>query len=252
MTFRALLALVLGLSALVAVLAGAVVARQMLVANGDEVERARVGRVLASLAAATETNLAVGLSLDNLGMLQPQLERERAADARLLALDIFSITGRSTFSTDRGAIGEPVPASWIEQARADLAGVWRVEERGEVAYGRTIVNDIGLPVAGLAVTLSAAERKRTTDAITLRLVGVALPLAAAAALAAAFAGMALGGRLNRAFGHAATLLAGAEPAAEAAGAMIEAEARRAASAWSAAETRLASALRRLEELDDAA
>lgn len=250
MTFRALLALILALSALAAVFAGAVTARQMLVANAEEVERARVGRVLASLAAATETNLAVGLSLDNLGMLQPQLERERAADGRLLALDIFAITGRSTFSTDRGAIGEAVPASWVERARADLLGVWRVEERGEVAYGRTIVNDIGLPIAGLAVTLSAAERARTTDAITLRLVAVALPLALAAALAAAGAGILVGGRLNRGFDQAAVLLSGST--AGAAGGIIGAEAQRAAFAWSDAETRLAAALRRLEALDDAA
>ena len=255
-TIRSVLALLCGLAALACVGLVALTVRQMLIASGNEVERARVARVLSGLVTSTETNLAIGLSLDNLGMLQPQLERERSADPRLLALDIFAIGGRSAFSTDRGAVGETVPDSWTERARAETSGIWRVEERGEIAYGRTVLNDIGLPVAGIVVTLSATDRARTQAEIDFRLAPIALPVALAAAAAAALAGFLGGQALERPFARIADRLA-ASPAAPGEGrsqslSPAEREAMAAAAAWTDAQEWQVSALRRLESFDDAA
>lgn len=63
-----------------------------------EVELARVSPVLGVLRGDAEANLSVGLTLDQVVLLQSRIEREKVNDPSIVAIDIFNPQGRTVYS----------------------------------------------------------------------------------------------------------------------------------------------------------
>lgn len=107
---------------------------------------ARLTLTLQQLRERLESDIALGLDLGAGWRTQSLMEEVLARDAVLLALDVFDAEGRSLLSTDRGAIGEPVPAAW-RAAAASGQPAWIARTGHEVTLGLAVRGAFG-EVAG--------------------------------------------------------------------------------------------------------
>ena len=131
---------------------------------------ANIDFLLGQLRGSIEANVGLGLPLANIRVVQNLVERAKATDERVLAVEVFSPTGVSLFNTDRGSIGENIPVAWRGAIRNRVVGDrWRVEELGDIVVGEVMRNDFGEPVGYLAVTLSGEARNRHAEGLLVAL-----------------------------------------------------------------------------------
>lgn len=164
--------------------------------------------LLRHLRTSAENYLATGLQLEQMQALQDMLEREQAAFAGIVAIDVFNPAGSVLYSTDAGSRGMAVPAPW----RALLAQEqpWHGTAVGQRQIGQRFDNDLAQAAGGIVITLSTAAAPTTLaqwygrSRQLLRWLLAAL-LAASAAAAGAYAGL---HRLGRPYQAAAALLRG--------------------------------------------
>jgi hypothetical protein len=195
-----------------------------------------------------ERNLQLGLPLSELQQVDPLIERVLASSPDIAAVDVFSPQGVTLFSTDRGAVGEPVPAAWLtamETSRRE--GGWRAEESDTVTLGRPLINDFGQVEGWLSLIVSR-------DALTAPLSRVpgfvleTLPFALLGGLLAALAGAALLPRADRRLATVTAALAERKATAggaDALGRTVDAAVKR----TQEAEAELAAAEARMMRLD---
>lgn len=110
--------------------------------------------LLSGVARTVELNLQLGLPLNELQHLDAILENAVASTPDVLAADVIGQAGVTLFSTDRGAVGEPVPRAWAD-AIADARGGWRARERETVTFGQPITNDFGQFEGWVAIIVDA-------------------------------------------------------------------------------------------------
>ncbi|QXL83638.1 hypothetical protein [Comamonas sp. NLF-1-9] len=145
LAWRWWLAAMLGLLLLVAMLAGL----QRSQAQG--LREARLEIALQSLRERLQTNLALGFDLAGSHQAQAMLEDLLADDPTLVAAEVFDASAISLFSTDRGAIGEPVPAEWLLASRQAQSGAAADAQAGPPAAWRVVGAEdftLGLAVHG--------------------------------------------------------------------------------------------------------
>ncbi|MGU3494996.1 hypothetical protein ACLBXM_13215 [Xanthobacteraceae bacterium A53D] len=231
------------LATLLVVAAGAFVAGERVTA---EVERARLSLLLGNLRTATEANLAIGLSLEQVTALQSRIEREIAADDSVLAIDIFNAQGRSVYSTDRGAVGEDVPKPWLDASRRE--NMTAIVGYNETVYISRFDNDLGF-AGGFAATVSDAEDHARAERRLLHLGWRTLLIAGGAILVAFIACLAFGAVMTRPFRRATQILKGErddapqDPSLE----HLALQTRR---SWMRTEERIDAGHKQLEALDD--
>lgn len=248
MTFVGRLALVVILSVVGALVVVALFAYGASERVGAEIERARVSHLLGTLKATTEANLSIGLALEQIAPLQARIEREKAGDPSVLAIDIFNAAGRSVYSTDRSAVGESVPASWTSNL-AD-PGTWRVGERGDSVFGTHFENDITV-AGGIALTVSDEARQMRDERLGVELLLRTLALGLLIALLALLATLVFARVMMGPFEQAGRILNATAEGSEEGDSLIRL-ATAAAARFNAAEAHVAGGLRRLRGLDDAA
>lgn len=154
--------------------------------------QSRIGFILANLRTSIEAQLSLGLRLDQIAITQTLLERERAGDSAIRAIDVFDNAGNVLFSTDRGALGEPVADSWQQAGVQDSDGWW-LQERGDVVFGLRLENDLGATVGSIAVTVTVAERAQHS----VEMLRFIVPLALGVTVLAGLFGWLLVARLSR-------------------------------------------------------
>ncbi|MEP9352959.1 hypothetical protein ABLE93_05090 [Xanthobacter sp. KR7-65] len=248
MTFVSRLILVSVVSVTAAVVAVAIIAFSASDRVGEEIERARVANLLGTLRASTEANLSIGLLLDQISLLQPRIEREKASDPSILAIDVFNPAGRAIYSTDRSVIGEEVAQDWVRRLGAE--GVWTAAERSDTVFGTRFENDLGV-AGGISVTVSDEARSARADRLGLDLLARAAMLCLAASIAATLAAVVFAHMITRPFDRVARILRGeGTPAGDDGGLTPLAEAT--VKSWHNAEARIDRGLGHLGALDDAA
>lgn len=232
------------LATVIAVAAGAYLAGEQV---NEDIERARVSHLVGTLRATTEANLSIGLGLDQIGQLQNRIEREKANDPEVLAIDIFNAQGRSLYSTDLSAVGEKVADGWTRHLSRD--GLWQDMTGADTIFGTRFENDLGV-AGGIAITVSDQTRNRRAEALGLDLAARTLALGIGAALLAALAALAFAHLLTRPFEKVARILRGEPPPATTPGSLehLATQARR---SWGRAETQVDRGLSQLGALDDA-
>ncbi|MGX1308546.1 hypothetical protein AB7M35_003304 [Amorphus suaedae] len=115
---------------------------------------AQIGFVLADLDQTIERNLSLGLPLSELQPIERILEQTVANNSDLLAIEVLSPTGIALYSTDRGAVGEPIPPAWEQAIEDRQAGrPWRVDHLGTVVIGTSIENDFGQTAGWITLIL---------------------------------------------------------------------------------------------------
>ncbi|MEP9367450.1 hypothetical protein [Xanthobacter sp. VNH20] len=227
-----------------AVAAGAFLAGERVNA---EIEEARVSRLLGALRSTTEANLSIGLALDQISPLQSRIEREKASDSSVLAIDIFNAAGKSVYSTDRGSVGESVTEIWTEKLQDD--GIWHTVTRGETVFGTRFENDLGL-AGGIAVIVSDRSRQARGDALHFDLLTRTASLASGAVVLSILSALAFVYAVTRGFDRAARVLRG-EAGGGAPSQGLELLAFEAKETWTKSEQRIERGLAQLGALDDA-
>ena len=231
------------LAIVIVVAAGAYLAGQRVTA---EIERARVSHLLGNLRSTTEANLSIGLALDQVSSLQSRIEREKAGDPSILAIDIYNAAGRSIYSTDRGAVGEAVPESWSKPAEIDE--IWSQSSRGETVFGTRFDNDLGR-AGGISVSVSDSARTGRNERLLTELILRASAAALGGILVAVLLAWAFSSVMTRPFRNVAAILRGQE-APVTPGRGMEQLASQTKRAWSRSEERIDAGTRQLEALDD--
>lgn len=248
MTFVSRLALVMTIAVIATVVAVAGICFAASERVNVEIERARVANLLTTLRTATEANLSIGLMLDQISTLQSRIEREKAGDPSILAIDIFNSAGRAMYSTDRSVIGEGLPDDWVR--RLASTGIWQTVERGDTVFGTHFENDLGV-AGGISVTVSDQTRLARSQSLGLSLLGLAFALAAGAAVIVMLAAMTFAYIMSRPFDQVGRILSG-EVIGPAPDRLLPRLAHLALRNWQRAETRVDRGLGQLGALDDAA
>lgn len=120
---------------------------------------ANVDFLLSQLRDTIEANVGLGLPLSDVRVVQDLIERAKATDDQVLAVEVFSPDGVSLFNTDRGSIGEPISPLWQNAIRYRVENErWRIEELGNIVVGAVIRNDFAEPVGYLAVVVAGEAR----------------------------------------------------------------------------------------------
>lgn len=205
------------------------------------------GHLLRSLRATAENFLATGLQLDQMDALQGVIEREQAAFARVVAIDVFAAGGSVLYSTDADSRGRPVPDAWRRHLAQDRP--WHTESLMLRQIGQRFDNDLGQAAGGIVVTLSTAPGPQTLEQWQERgLQALRWLLLAVLAALAAWAGTSWGlGLLFRPWRDAARILCGAPPARQ--GAPLAQAAMRQRERWQAVRQHCRQRMARLEEMD---
>lgn len=115
---------------------------------------ARIGFVLSDLDQTIERNLGLGLPLSELQPIERILERAVASNDEVLALEVLNPAGVAIYSTDRGAVGEPIPLEWqnaIDNREGDRP--WRVFYLSTLVVGTDIQNDFNQTAGWLVLIL---------------------------------------------------------------------------------------------------
>lgn len=117
----------------------------------DRLAETRFLFVSQSLKTALELNIGLGFPLAELRVSQELIEREKADDDQILAIEVLDETGRSLFSTDRGTVGEEAPGNWSQAIQMMGGQRWTVVERDAIVIGVPIVNDFERTVGYVAL-----------------------------------------------------------------------------------------------------
>ncbi|MEM9222391.1 MAG: hypothetical protein AAGB11_08315 [Pseudomonadota bacterium] len=181
--------LLLALFAVAGTVGLTVIASQTVERSEDIVAQARLDFVLSRTAGSVERNLQLGLPLPELDQTKVILERAMRRAPAILAADVFSTDGRTIFSTDRGAVGEPVPPPWMNAIRLRHEDHWRSMDGADVTLGQPIRNDFG-QIAGWAAVVVDRNLTQNAWSDALKLVTDAIPAIAVALVIAALIGLA--------------------------------------------------------------
>jgi len=103
---------------------------------------------------AIQASLSVGMQFSELGTLTSFIEREKAADRLILAIDVFDPSGRVIYSTDPARVRREVPAAWLRAAERSKTTEWSAEESDEFIAGISVKNQFDLTVGYLALRYS--------------------------------------------------------------------------------------------------
>lgn len=247
MTFFGRLILVIGLALSATILAVVGTASFVGEQVSEEIELARVSHLLGTLRQTTESNLAIGLELDQIASLQPMIEREKANDSGIVVIDIFNSAGVSVQSTDRGSIGEPVEAGWRQQLSRE--GIWHDRLRGETVFGVRFENDLGV-AGGIAVTVSSAGRASRTGILSMDLVTRAAAIGSGVMVIGLSLAFVCAYWLGAPFRRVAAILSPGKPVVGRPQDEMERLAVRVRENWASTSERLAQGQKSLEALDD--
>lgn len=152
----------LGARWLVVVLCGILLLTALLLSlqrtQAQLLREARLEIALQGLRERLETNLSLGFELADSEHAQAMLEELLTADPSLLSAEVFDSSAVSLFNTDRGAIGERVPANWLSASSLNSSASYRSRASGATAESSdhwtwSVNSDedaftLGLPIRG--------------------------------------------------------------------------------------------------------
>lgn len=152
----------------------------------EKVVRDRVLITASTIDNSVESSLGLGMGFAELTTLPSLMERERAADPLVTAIDVFDATGKILYSTVLERVGTSVPNAWI-LAASRAKEEWWVTEPREFVAGVVERNNFNLTVGYLAIRYDRAYVDRSISEVgrNLLVIGVIAFLLVAAAVSAA-------------------------------------------------------------------
>jgi hypothetical protein len=126
------------------------------------VVRERVLVIGRGIETSVQTSLSLGMQFTELAALPTQIQREKASDRLIRAIDLFDHTGQAIYSTDRDRVGQRVPAAWVQAADRAKGNEWSLEGSGDYVAGISLKNNFNLTVGYLALRYSRDAVDRAT------------------------------------------------------------------------------------------
>lgn len=169
------LTVVLGLTGFV------LVAARVLERSESAIAEAQFDFVLGRASEAVERSLQLGLPLTELEQTVPVLERILVRASAVEAADVFSEAGVTLFSTDRGAVGEPIPPAWHRAIEEAHDKSFTATDASRLTIGHAISNDFGqvegwaaiiIDRSAVAPPLSLFGRMLRASAVVIALFGI--------------------------------------------------------------------------------
>lgn len=116
--------------------------------QSDTLRQQGIALTLIEIQEALEGDLALGFDLASHQHAQALLDAALARNHELHSLDIAGIDGRTLFSTDRGAVGEPLPEAVAAAARGSVGShrIWQASVASEPVLGLGLRGPFGEPV----------------------------------------------------------------------------------------------------------
>lgn len=111
--------------------------------------------LLQSLRKTAEDFLATGMTPEQMPAIQDVIDREKTSFPQLMAIDLFTPTGRISYSTDAGALHTQVPQDWVSQLAQ--TGSWETQDPTQDQLGMRFENDLGRAAGGIVLTLQPAS-----------------------------------------------------------------------------------------------
>ncbi len=138
-----------------------------------------------------ELGLGLGLELESLSNTQDVINAAVAADPNIVAIEVFSSSGRVIFGSGPEAHRPSVPASWQRLLAGDSSGEsWSIRDSSALVTGVPLTNSFDQTVGGLAISYSrqsfdATSRSMLIDIIIgcIRVLALALVVAMLSVLA---------------------------------------------------------------------
>ncbi|WMS42985.1 hypothetical protein RDV64_00870 [Acuticoccus sp. MNP-M23] len=131
------------LIAVLGVIAYTLVATRTMERSAAQLAAAQFDFILSRADEAIERNLHLGLALGEVNQASAALERAMSRSPSILGADVISVGGTTLYSTDRGALGEPIPDRWRIAINDTHNETWRAEAFDSVTMGRPVSNDFG-------------------------------------------------------------------------------------------------------------
>lgn len=171
-----------------------------------KLQRSRMAMVAGEVSDAMQRNLELGAALAESASLQQLIDRDREADAAIVAIEVFDERGRVLFSTERARAGLQIPDSWISAASRPVAGAWFVTEPQAFVTGLAVTNSFNVPVGGVSVRYQRAGLDASLAATRVYLAEVAAAVLFCGVALTLFGLWALLARVRRDFSVAADAL----------------------------------------------
>jgi hypothetical protein len=132
------------------------------VAQEDAVRHERLILFLSGLREKIETDVRLGFDIGEDRGAQAQIDELLRKDHSLRSIELFDALGLSRASTDKGTVGEQVPADWMRAAGAAVAAApfWTTDSSGadDIVLGVPIKGGFGEVAGHIAVTYAPLER----------------------------------------------------------------------------------------------
>jgi hypothetical protein len=136
---------------------------------------------------SVQASLQLGMQFAELSQLPQLMTREKSSDRLVRGIDVFDASGQVIYSTDRGRVGQKVPAGWTAAAERSKSTEWATEEPEEFVAGISLKNAFDLTVGYLALRYSRDEVERAAATAGREILLAALASFAAIAVVAPLA-----------------------------------------------------------------
>lgn len=117
-----------------------------------------------------ESQVDLGIELNDLQSVPRELEEYLHADEQILSIEVFNETGTVLFSTDPSFVGDLVTEEWVSAWRASGSrDVWSDLERDARVVGVPLRDNLGRDIGSLALRYSRDFFDDSVDAQSTRL-----------------------------------------------------------------------------------
>lgn len=121
-------------------------------AEQNSARQERLSLFLSELREKVETDIRLGFDIGEDRGAQTKIDELIRKDNTLRSIEIFDVTGKSRASTDRGTIGETVPAEWLTTISASTGAFWALANAEELVLGVPLKGGFSEVAGHIAVT----------------------------------------------------------------------------------------------------
>jgi len=137
----------------------------------EKVARDRILITASTIDNSVESSLGLGMGFAELTTLPSLMERERASDPLVTAIDVFDPSGKIVYSTVAERVGSRVPDAWLATASRAKEEWWVTEPR-ELVAGVVERNNFNLTVGYLAIRYDRAYVDRSITEVGRNLLAI--------------------------------------------------------------------------------
>jgi hypothetical protein len=156
----------------------------------SQLVQSRYSFVVFTIRKRIEDSLALGIPIRQLRQAQDILEREKARDPQILAIELYDASGLVLFDTDRGAVGSRMSEALVDAIKAGGTQAFGAVDEDNLIVGLPVVNGFGKVEGGIALRYPTVYVERGLSGLLLELakrIGIELAVFSVVAVACLYA-----------------------------------------------------------------